>query len=161
MPSTSKPRAVRAAALFALTACLSACSGSVIDGSSETSAMANHGCVDDSKACIDQRQGALRTLQSDRTHAWVRHPATINSYATGVRLFAFKTEKARLSCDELVIGRREADAAPGVLRSPQAHGLNPAVVSRSLMFATEVSRELDREQQRRCAAGGLRRTATN
>lgn len=161
MPSTPTPRAIHAVALFALAACLSACSGSVIDGGSDGAAAIHHGCVDDSKACIDQRQGALRSLQSDRTHTWVRQPATVNSYATGVRLFAFKTEKARLSCDELVIGKREADAAPGVLRSPQAHGLNPAIVSRGLMFATEVSRELDREQQRRCAAGGLRRTANN
>lgn len=161
MPFNAMPRTGSVVALFVLAAGLSACSGSVIDGSSEAKATTNHGCVDDSKTCIDQRQGVLRSLQSDRTHAWVRQPASVNSYATGVRLFAFKTEKTRLSCDELVIGKREADAAPGLLRSPQAHGLNPAIVSRSLMFATEVGRELDREQQRRCAAGGLRRTANN
>ena len=112
----------------------------------------SHGCVDDSKACIDQRQASLKALQADKSRGWVKQPATVNSYATGVRLFAFKTEKARLNCDELGAGRREADSAPSVLRSPQATGLNPATVSRGLMFAAEVGKELDREQQRRCRA---------
>jgi hypothetical protein len=111
---------------------------------------ASFGCVDDSKQCIDQRQASLRALQGDKSRGWVRQPASVNSYATGVRLFAFKTEKARLSCDELGVGRREADAAPGVLRGPQAQGLQPAIVSRGLMFAGEVSKELGREAQRRC-----------
>ncbi len=135
------------------------CSGAVIDGTTGNQAAIDHGCVDDSKHCIDQRQAALRALQGDRTRGWVKQPASAASYATGVRLFAFKTEKARLTCDELGSGRREADGAPGVLRSPQARGLTPAQVSRGLMFATEVSKELSREQQRRCAGGdvGLRR----
>ena len=147
--------------MAALTVALTACSGAVIDGSGGGGGgapTANHGCVDDSKGCIDQRQASLRALQADRSRSWVRQPASINAYATGVRMFAFKTEKTRMTCDELSIGRREAENAPGILRSPQAHGLNPATVSRSLMFAHEVGRELDREQQNRCAAGGLRRT---
>ena len=84
------------------------------------------------------------TAAVDRARAWVRQPASVNSYATGVRLFAFKTEKQRLNCDELAIGRREADAAPAVLRGPQAKG-PPLVANRSLMFAGEVSKELTRE----------------
>ena len=159
MPSVLKPRSAGAAIAVTLATALAACSGSVIDGSAGGApAASHHGCVDDSKACIDQRQASLRGLQSDRSHGWVRQPASLNSYATGVRLFAFKTEKTRLNCDELSIGRREAESAPSVLRSSQAQGLGPATVSRSLMFATEVGRELDREQQRRCAPGGLRRT---
>ncbi len=149
--------------LALLATLLAGCSGAVVDGSAGAgSPTAHHGCVDDSKGCIDQRQASLRGLQADRTRSWIRQPASINSYATGVRLFAFKTEKSRLTCDELTIGRREADGAPGILRSPQASGLNPATVSRGLMFATEVGRELDREQQRRCAGGGgLRRSVSN
>jgi hypothetical protein len=163
MPYRLKPRSASAAAAVTLattlTLALAACGGSVIDGSAGGApVVSHHGCVDDSKACIDQRQASLRTLQSDRSRGWVRQPASVNSYATGVRMFAFKTEKTRLTCDELAVGRREAEGAPGVLRSSQAQGLGPATVSRSLMFAHEVGRELDREQQRRCAPGGLRRT---
>ena len=159
MPSVLMPRSAGAAIALVLTATLAACSGSVVDGSNAGGpAASHHGCVDDSKFCIDQRQASLRQLQSDRSRSWVRHPASLNSYATGVRMFAFKTEKTRLSCDELSVGRREAESAPSVLRSSQAQGLGPATVSRSLMFAHEVGRELDREQQRRCGPGGLRRT---
>ena len=138
---------------------LAACSGAVVKGTADAGLpAASHGCVDDSKHCIDQRQASLRALQGDRSRGWIRQQPSVNSYATGVRLFAFKTEKARLTCDELGIGRREADNAPGVLRAPPAASLGPATISRGLMFATEVSRELGREQQRRCVPGGLRRT---
>ena len=142
----------RLACAILLSACallFAGCSGSVSESTSN-SPLNTHGCVEDSKACIDQRQAALRTLQSDASRGWVRQPATVNAYATGVRMFAFKTEKTRLTCDELGIGRREADNAPGILRSPQATGLSPAVVSRSIMFASEVSHDIVREQQRRC-----------
>ena len=147
------------AVLLAAALALAGCSGAVIDGSNDAGAPVNHGCVDDSKHCIDQRQAALRILQADKTRGWIKQPATAATYATGVRLFAFKTEKTRLTCDELGLGRREADGAPGILRSAQARGLTPAQVSRGLMFASEVGKELDRERQRRCGGGevGLRR----
>jgi hypothetical protein len=126
---------------------LAACSGATV----ETQARApNHGCVDDSKTCIDQRQMALKGLLADPKRTWVRDQATAGSYATGVRMFAFKTEKARLSCDELGAGRREADAAPGVLRGPSGQGLTPAQISRGVMFSGEVGRELGNEMKRRC-----------
>ncbi len=134
---------------------LAGCGGSVVDGAASSSAVIDHGCVDDSKACIEHRQAALRALQNDKSRSWVKQPASASSYETGVRLFAFKTEKARLSCDELGAGRREADGAPGILRSSQARGLTPAQVSRGMMFATEVSRELERERQRRCPTDGV------
>lgn len=128
-------------------ALLSACSGTVVE--SEAPAV-NHGCIDDSKHCIEQRQTVLRGLLADKSRKWVRDPASTGSYATGVRLFAFKTEKPRLSCDELAVGRREADNAPGALRGPSGKGLPPAVISRGVMFAGEVSKELTKEAQRRC-----------
>lgn len=80
----------------------------------------------------------------------MREPASAASYASGVRLFAYKTKKKELSCDELSMGRREADSAPGVLRGPQAAKLTPAQASRGIMLAGEVSRELGNEFTRRC-----------
>jgi hypothetical protein len=126
-----------------------ACSGTVIENEKQA---VNHGCIDDSKQCIDQRQAALKTLLADKSRKWVKEPATTGSYATGVRLFAFKTEKPRLNCDELAAGRREADNAPGALRGPSGQGLSPAIISRGVMFAGEVSKELAREAQKRCRA---------
>lgn len=110
------------------------------------------GCVDDSSHCIEQRRIALNAIMSDRSRAWVREPPTSEAYASGVRLFAFKTRKAELSCDELAIGRREAENAPAVLRGPGASHLTPAQVSRGLMLGAEVSRELAAEMKRRCRA---------
>lgn len=128
---------------------LGACSSSL--GEPDNAPVAqNYGCIDDSKQCVDQRQAQLRQLQADRARTWVRQPASIGSYASGVRLFAFKTEKQRLSCDELAVGRREADQAPGALRSPQAQSIQPGIRSRGIMLADDVSKELTREAQRRC-----------
>lgn len=109
-------------------------------------------CVDDSQTCVSERGAALTHLMNDKQRAWVRQPATPESYASGVRLFAFKQKKKEMSCDELVIGRKEADAAPTTLRGPQGKGLSPAQVSRGVMLAGEVGRELDNEMKRRCKA---------
>lgn len=136
----------RAGGVLAAVLVLGACSAEISKPEPMSQSV---GCIDDSPGCISQRQAALKQLQLDAARGWVRQPASMNSYATGVRLFAFKTEKQRLTCDELAIGRREADAAPGVLRSPQAQTIQPQIRNRSLMLAGEVSRELSREAQRR------------
>ena len=135
-----------AVVLTALTG--SACS-SALDNETPRAGLA---CVDDSKHCIDQRGAALHAIMSDRDRKWVREPATPEAYASGVRLFAFKTRKRDLTCDELSIGQREADGAASVLRGPGAGGLSPAQVSRGMMLSSEVSRELATERNRRCRA---------
>jgi hypothetical protein len=113
-------------------------------------AAAGLGCVDDSAECINKRQAALKALMSDKDRKWIHEPATAEAYASGVRLFAFKSKKKELSCDELQSGRREADAAPTTLRGATAARLTPAQVSRGAMLAQEVSRELANEFSRRC-----------
>lgn len=123
------------------------CAGS---GEGPSIPQAGLACVDDSAECIAKRQAALRQLVSDPNKAWIKEPPSVHAYASGVRLFAFKTKKKELSCDELSAGRREADAAPSVLRGSGNGGLTPAQVSRGVMFAAEVSRELGNEMGRRC-----------
>jgi hypothetical protein len=105
-------------------------------------------CVDDSSDCVERRQRTLRYLVDDKDRTWVTAHAPPEAYASGVRLFALKSKKKELSCDELAHGRNEADRAPGVLRG--ASNLTPAQVSRGIMLASEVSRELAAEIQRRC-----------
>lgn len=109
-------------------------------------------CVDDSPHCVAQRQSQLKAMMSDKERRWVGQPATADAYAGGVRLFAFKTRKKELSCAELAVGRREADAGPAVLRGPAGKHLTPAQVSRGAMLSTEVARELQTEMRRRCPA---------
>ncbi|MCL4764694.1 MAG: hypothetical protein KJZ80_00495 [Hyphomicrobiaceae bacterium] len=137
-------RLVFALAGLAMTACSA--------GLDSASGSAGIGCVDDSSHCIEQRRTALHSIMSDKDRKWVREAPSPAAYASGVRLFAFKTRKAELSCDELALGRREADGAPAALRGPGSTSLTPAQVSRGLMLGAEVSRELAAEMKRRCRA---------
>jgi len=110
-------------------------------------------CVDDSAHCIGSRQAALKAMMDDKGRTWIRQPPDARAYASGVRLFAFRGRKKELTCDELGIGKREADAAHGILRGPGGAGLTPAQVSRGSMLATEVGRELGVEITKRCRRG--------
>lgn len=107
-------------------------------------------CVDDSAHCVGQRQSTLGHFVAAKDRAWVREPPTPAAYASGVRLFAFKVKKSELTCEELAIGRREADGAGHALRAGLGSGLTPAQISRGKMFASEVARELSREHGKRC-----------
>ncbi len=146
----SARRIVTIAALGVVAVGLGACSGSQPEAISEP--RAGLACIDDSKHCIDQRQSTLHSMVGDRDRKWVRESASPHAYASGVRLFAFKTKKKDLSCEELAVGRREADAGPGVLRGAGGSGMTPAQVSRGVMLAGEVSKELSNEMKRRCKA---------
>jgi hypothetical protein len=107
-------------------------------------------CVDDSQSCVSARSTALASLTNDKSRGWVRHPAPAAAYASGVRLFAFKQHKRALTCDELAIGKREADAGPGILRGSAGRGLTHGQIARGVILAGEVSNELAREIKRRC-----------
>ena len=106
-------------------------------------------CVDDSPACVERRGAALKEMLADPKRGWVREPANAHSYAAGVRLFAFRSRKRDLSCEELAHGKREADGAPAALSGPHSGGLSPAQKSRGTMLAAEVSKELAAEMRRR------------
>jgi hypothetical protein len=110
-------------------------------------------CVDDSAECIERRQRTLRYLVDDKDRAWVKAHPPPEAYASGVRLFALKSKKKELTCEELAHARNEADKAPAVLRGPSGAKLTPAQVSRGVMLAVEVSRELAAEMKRRCRKG--------
>lgn len=135
-----------AGALIALV--LSACAGA-----SDPQAGLSEGlsCVDDSAHCVGKRGTALDALVADKERAWVRERATAASYASGVRLFAFRAKKGELTCEELTLGRREAEGAASALRGANAANLTPAQVSRGKMLASEIARELAAEHARRCA----------
>jgi hypothetical protein len=132
-------------ALGALSLWLSACSGVSLDDRAGLS------CVDDSPECVASREATLKSMLADKNRSWVREVPTPRAHATGVRLFAFRSKKAELSCEELGQGRREAETAPKALRGQQ--GLSPAQISRASLFAAEVQRELAAEmKRRRCRA---------
>jgi len=133
------------AALGGLGLWLSACSGIGFDDRAGLS------CVDDSPECVARREATLKAMLADKDRRWVREAPTAKAHASGVRLFAFRSAKAELSCAELVHGRKEAEAAPRALKGQQ--GLSPAQISRASLFAAEVGKELAGEiRRRRCRA---------
>lgn len=150
MGRNARCRTMAAGLACLVSAGLTACSGTT--EAPKLDAGPGLGCVDDSKHCIDQRQASLRALMTDRERRWVKEPATPSAYASGVRLFAFKTRKKEMTCEELAVGRREADAGPAILRGPGGAGLTPAQVSRGAMLSAEVAKELAGEMQKRCRA---------
>lgn len=110
-------------------------------------------CIDDSPQCVEQRQATLKSMLADPDRKWIKEPASPQAHASGVRLFAYRSHKKQLTCEELAHGRREADSAGKALRGPEGKGLSPAQVSRATMFAAEVSKELVAEMRaRRCKA---------
>jgi len=137
------------AAALLLTILLAGCAG---EGAQPELSRVGYSCVDDSPECVARRQTLLRQLQSDNSRSWMKEAPSPESYASGVRLFAMKTKKHELTCEELARGRQEADQAPGALRSLGSK-LTSAQVSRSAMLATEVGRELSNEFGRRCRRG--------
>lgn len=137
----------RIASLVGVAAVLAGCAGAenagVALGKGQT-------CVDDSQTCVSERSRALNGLMADKGKGWIRQAPPPAAYASGVRLFAYKQQKKGLSCEELLLGKREAEAGPGTLRGPSGKGLTPAQISRGVMLSTEVARELDGEMRRRC-----------
>jgi hypothetical protein len=142
-PGTRK-RAM-AAALGGLALLVTACSG--LDERGGLS------CIDDSPDCVDQRQATLKSMLSDENRKWVKEPTSPQAHASGVRLFAFRSQKKDLSCEELAIGRREAESVPKALKGPEGKSMSPAQISRTNMLAAEVGKELGAEMRaRRCKA---------
>jgi hypothetical protein len=143
-----KPKRALATAVSCLCLLASACSGS-------NDLRAGLSCVDDSQECMAQRQATLNAMLADQDRKWVKEPVNTQAHASGVRLFAFRSRKKELTCEELALGRREADSVPKALRGPEGKSLSPAQVSRATLFAAEVSKELAAEMRsRRCKARG-------
>lgn len=146
MPALQHCR-LKPAMLFFLPFALLGCSG----GPDDT--RAGLSCLDDSKECIDSRQATLKGMLADKDRAWTKEAATPQAHASGVRLFAYRTQKKEMSCEELAAGRREADSAAKAMRANGGQGLSPAQIARATMFAAEVSKELSAEMKaRRCKA---------
>jgi hypothetical protein len=131
--------------LLLLIAALIGCGGPEVGTSS-----AGLTCVDDTADCIERRQRTLSYLVDANDRSWIKAHPPAEAYASGVRLFALQRKKKELSCEELAYGRNEADRAPGILRGPEGAKLTPAQVSRGVILAKEVSRELAAEMKRRC-----------
>lgn len=147
----ARSAALRLATSIVLVATATYSGGCAIATGPEIDTRAGLACVDDSPECINRRQTTLKSMVDDKNRAWVKEPPTPEAYASGVRLFALKTKKKELTCDELAHGKREADAARASLANAGSR-LTHAQITRGNMLATEVGRELGREMKARCKA---------
>jgi hypothetical protein len=139
----AKSMAAAAVACLALLAC-SGCS---------TDTSAGLTCLDDSSECLERRQVTLNAYLTDPDRKWIAEPPSAQANASGVRLFAFRSRKKELSCEQLAHGRREADSVAKSLHGPDGKEFSPALVARATLFASEVSKELGAEMRaRRCKA---------
>jgi hypothetical protein len=142
----ARRRPALTAALAGIGLAVSACSGGLID-----EARGGLSCLDDSNECVEQRQAVLKSMLADKDRSWLKEPADANAHASGVRLFAFRSQKGDMSCEELTYARKEAESAPKVMKASQ--GLSPAQISRASLFAVEVKKELATEmRKKRCRA---------
>ncbi len=98
-------------------------------------------------ACLSQ----LRALIDDPERRWIGSPLPSAEYARGVRLFAYRVLRARLTCSELVIALAEIEAARKPLAGAVA-GISPAQAARARMLSDEVEAELRAERTARCNA---------
>ena len=145
----AKLRQLTLAALGGVGLLLSACSGF---GSLDDS-RGGLSCIDDSPECVERREATLKSMLADKNRTWLREPATPQAHASGVRLFAFRSKKAELTCEELAHARKEAESAPKALKATGVQGLSLAQISRASLFAAEVNKELAAEmKKRRCRA---------
>lgn len=135
------------ASILALASALGGCAAMTLETAATPPPTAD--CVDDSPSCVEMRAAALKAMMADKKRGWVKQSPNAHSYAAGVRLFAFKSRKRDLTCEELAHGKREADGAPAALSGPHSGGLSPAQKSRGTMLAAEVSKELATEMRRR------------
>ncbi len=127
---------------FALAACSGMGSSALID--------AGTGCIGDSSECVSRRQAALNEMTGDASHAWVYRQARGSAYLSGVRAFAYRSAKNRLSCAQLHHGMEEMAAAPRVLARDDPSGGDPAQLSRAKMLSATVNRELSKEYSNAC-----------
>ena len=117
--------------IAALACVLLAAACAPISSAPEASNNPAAGCVDDSKHCIDKRMSTLKTMVSDQRRSWVYQQESPASYATGVKLFAYRATKAQLDMRRALAwserdGRRGALAqvglGPGHERQPARAG---------------------------------------
>ena len=128
----------------------SACAGAAARARAPRGAAAAEGgqldCGSDA-ACLSQ----LRVLIDDPERRWIGSPLPPADYARGVRLFAYRVLRARLTCSELVIALAEIEAARKPLAGP-VPGITPAQAARARMLSDEVEAELRAERTARCNA---------
>jgi hypothetical protein len=102
-------------------------------------------------ACVsvDQCVSVLKAMIDDPDRSWMRRPASATTLANGVRLFAYRTLRPKLSCSELTTALHEITIARAAYAGPVA-GLQKSQIDRARALSAEVDGELRTERTARC-----------
>ena len=93
----------------------------------------------------------LRKMTEGPDRSWIDRTDTPEALLTGVRMFAFRTLRPKLTCPELGVALEQLRGVPAALRPPPA-GSSPEDIARTTRLAAEVHDELRAENEARCRA---------
>lgn len=97
------------------------------------------------EACLAE----LRELVDNPTRDWIFKPTSPQHYASGSRLYAFRTLRKSLSCKELAAALAEIADADRKLQAPVA-GVSDDQAARILTINSVATKELKSELDARC-----------
>jgi hypothetical protein len=99
---------------------------------------------------VDKCANVLRAMVAGPDRKWIARPASPTVLANGVRLFAYRALKPKLSCPELAAALTEVETAAQAFSGPIAN-LDPEQAGRARTLSVEVGDELTAENARRCS----------
>jgi hypothetical protein len=103
-------------------------------------------------ACVNVEQCAsvLKAMIEDPDRAWMNWPASATTLANGVRLFAYRALRPKLTCSQLTTALHEVTIAAAAFAGPVA-GLQPNQIERARALSGKVEGELKAERSARCS----------
>jgi hypothetical protein len=111
----------------------------------------NGACLDDSQACIESRTASYNAMVADPSKAWINEQPTREVYASGVRQFAWRSSRDRLSCEELAAGLRDMAAAKASLSQGHLPGSSAERNNQVKALTDDVAAELSgAAKKKRC-----------
>lgn len=113
----------------------------------QASVVAEPGRCHDVPSC----ETLLRKMTEGPDRSWIDRTDTPETLLTGVRMFAFRTLRPKLTCPELSVALEQLRGVPAALRPPPA-GSSPEDIARTTRLAAEVHDELRAENETRCRA---------
>ncbi len=111
----------------------------------QTAVVAQNGRCHDVPSC----ETLLRKMTEGSDRSWISQSETPEGLLTGVRMFALRTLRPKLTCDELGTALEQLRGVPAALR-PAPAGSTPEDIARTNRLAAEVHDELRAENENRC-----------
>jgi hypothetical protein len=96
------------------------------------------------------RGQALKAMLADPKRSWVTKPESPAAFATGVKLFAYRGVRDKMTCAELAHGRAETVTMPQTLKPGSVPGMNDSRLAQVRDMSGQINKELSKEFDRAC-----------